>query len=82
MAETINFKADLKASSEVPPNDSKGSGFVTATYDSASKKLSYKGNYSGLTAPATAAEDFRPPVTDCDHEALRRAAEFRRTARS
>ena len=27
MAETINFKADLKASSEVPPNDSKGSGF-------------------------------------------------------
>ena len=60
MAETINFKADLKASSEIPPNDSKGSGFVTATYDSASKKLSYKGNYSGLTGPTTAAHFHGP----------------------
>jgi hypothetical protein len=59
-AETINFKADLKASSEVPPNDSKGSGFVTATYDSASKKLAYKGNYSGLTGAATAAHFHGP----------------------
>lgn len=46
MAEMANFKADLKAASEVPPNDSKGSGSVTATYDTASKKLSYKGSYS------------------------------------
>ena len=60
MAETINFKADLKASSEVPLNDSKGSGFVTATYDSASKKLAYKGNYSGLTGAATAAHFHGP----------------------
>jgi hypothetical protein len=55
MAETMNFKADLNASNEVPPNDSKGTGSVTATYDSASKKLSWKGSYSGLTGPATAA---------------------------
>ena len=49
------FKADLKASNEVPPNDSKGSGALTATYDDASKKLSWKGNVSGLSGPATAA---------------------------
>ena len=55
MAEMVNLKADLKASNEVPPNDSKGAGSVTATYDSASKKLSWKGNYSGLSGPATAA---------------------------
>jgi hypothetical protein len=54
-AETINMKADLKASNEVPPNDSKGTGAVTATYDSASKKLTWKGSYSGLSGPATAA---------------------------
>ena len=30
-AETISFKADLKASEEVPPNDSKATGTVTAT---------------------------------------------------
>ena len=60
MAEMANFKADLKAASEVPPNDSKGSGSVTATYDTASKKLSYKGSYSALTGPATAAHFHGP----------------------
>jgi hypothetical protein len=55
LAETVNLKADLKASNEVPPTDSKGSGSVTATYDTASKKLSWKGNVTGLTGPATAA---------------------------
>jgi hypothetical protein len=55
MAAMINFKADLKASTEVPPNASKGTGAVTATYDSASKKLSWKGTYKDLTGPATAA---------------------------
>jgi CHRD domain len=55
MAAMTEFKADLKASNEVPPNDSKGTGQVTATYDSASKMLSWKGTYSGLTGPATAA---------------------------
>lgn len=49
-AETVSFKADLKASEEVPPNDSKATGTVTATYDTANKKLTWKGNYSGLTA--------------------------------
>jgi len=55
MAADVNLKADLKASSEVPPTDSKGSGSLTATYDTASKKLSWKGNVSGLSGPATAA---------------------------
>lgn len=55
MAAMVNLKADLKAASEVPPTDSKGSGSVTATFDTASKKLSWKGTISGLTGPATAA---------------------------
>ena len=55
LAATVNLKADLKPSNEVPPNDSKGSGSLTATYDDASKTLSWKGNVSGLTGPATAA---------------------------
>jgi hypothetical protein len=54
-AETVNLKADLKGTNEVPPNDSKASGSVTATYDTASKKLTWKGSYSGLTGPASAA---------------------------
>jgi len=55
MAAMTKFKADLKASNEVPPNDSEGTGTVTVTYDSASKKLSWQGSYSGLTGPAFAA---------------------------
>src|SRR5437899_9411800 len=55
MAANVNLKADLKASSEVPPTDSKGNGSVTATFDTASKKLSWKGSVSGLSGPATAA---------------------------
>jgi CHRD domain len=55
MAANVNLKADLKATNEVPPVDSKGAGSVTATYDTSSKKLSWKGNVSGLSGPATAA---------------------------
>ncbi|MGB9045104.1 MAG: CHRD domain-containing protein [Pseudolabrys sp.] len=55
MAASINMKADLKGASEVPPTDSKGTGSVTATFDSASKKLSWRGTVSGLSGPATAA---------------------------
>lgn len=55
MAAMVNLKADLKATSEVPPTDSKGSGSVTATFDTASKQLSWKGTVAGLTGPATAA---------------------------
>jgi hypothetical protein len=55
MADMMKMKASMKASEEVPPNDSKGTGAVDVTYDSGSKKLSWKGTYSGLTGPATAA---------------------------
>ena len=55
MAANVNLKADLKGASEVPPTDSKGAGSVTATFDTASKKLSWKGNVTGLSGPATAA---------------------------
>lgn len=54
-AATVNLKADLKASNEVPPVDSKGNGSVTATFDTTSKQLSWKGSVTGLTGPATAA---------------------------
>jgi len=60
MADMMKMKADLKASNEVPPTQSSGTGSVDVTYDSASKKLSWKGTYSGLTGPATAAHFHGP----------------------
>ena len=51
----VALKADLKASNEVPPNESKGTGSVTATFDTDSNKLSWKGTVSGLIGTVTAA---------------------------
>ena len=59
-AQAVMYKADLKAASEVPPADSKGSGTLQATYDPASKKLSYTVNYKDLSGPATAAHFHGP----------------------
>ncbi len=60
-AETMNFKADLKGSSEVPPVNTSGTGNVTATYDTASKRLTWKGTLSSLSGNVTAAH-FHGPV--------------------
>jgi hypothetical protein len=59
-AETINYKVQLLPSSEVPPNDTKGSGTLTATYDTASKKLTWSATYSGLSGPAIMAHFHGP----------------------
>jgi hypothetical protein len=60
LAEMMSFKADLKGASEVPPTTSHGTGNLTATYDTSSKKLSWKGNLSGLSGNATAAHFHGP----------------------
>jgi len=60
LAETVALKASLVATSEVPPNDSKGTGTVTISYDTATKKLTYDGTYSGLSGPATAGHFHGP----------------------
>jgi hypothetical protein len=59
-AEMVNYKADLKASSEVPAADSKGSGTLNASYDTTTKKLTYTATYKDLTGPAAAAHFHGP----------------------
>lgn len=54
------MKATLDGKSEVPPNASAGAGTADIDYDAASKKLSWKLTYSGLTGPATAAHFHGP----------------------
>lgn len=62
-AETMTFRADLKAASEVPPTNSSGIGDLTATYNSASKTLNWRGTVSGLTGDPTAAHFHGPADT-------------------
>jgi hypothetical protein len=59
-AETVKYKATLNAASQVPPNDSKGTGALTASYDTATKKLTYEVTYKDLTGPAAAAHFHGP----------------------
>lgn len=59
-AEVIGLKANLKASDEVPPNNSSGTGTLQATYDTATKQLTYTVDYSGLTGNATMAHFHGP----------------------
>ena len=63
MAAMVNFKANMDGKSEVPPNASKGTGTVTATYDTDSKKLTWKGSYKDLTGAATAAHFHGPAAS-------------------
>jgi hypothetical protein len=55
MAQTMSFKATLSGAEEVPPLQGAAKGELTATFDQASKRLAWKGSYSGLSGPATAA---------------------------
>lgn len=59
-ASTMAFHADLTASSQVPPNDSKGAGSADVTYDPSTKTLTWTIVYSGLTGDATAGHFHGP----------------------
>jgi hypothetical protein len=54
------MRATLDGKTEVPPNASAGTGTADIDYDAASKKLSWKLTYSGLSGPATAAHFHGP----------------------
>ena len=54
------MKATLDGKSETPPNTSAGKGTADIDYDAASKKLTWKLTYSGLSGPATAAHFHGP----------------------
>src|SRR5438874_3307527 len=59
-ASAEKLKATLDAKSEVPATTSSGTGTADLDYDAASKKLSWKVTYSGLSGPATAAHFHGP----------------------
>ena len=54
------MKATLDGASEVPPVTTAGKGSADVDFDPATKKLSWKLTYSGLSGPATAAHFHGP----------------------
>ena len=51
-AEVVPLKADLKASNEVPPNDSAATGAAEASFDTETKAFSAAVTFSSLSGPA------------------------------
>lgn len=60
LADTLRFGASLSGSKEAPPNGTKGTGTLTATYDTITKKLTWSVSYKDLTGPAIAAHFHGP----------------------
>ncbi len=60
LADTVKYSADLNAATEVPPTTSAGTGKIEASYDTATKMLTWSGSYSGLTGAAIAAHFHGP----------------------
>jgi hypothetical protein len=59
-ASAEKLKATLDGKSEVPATTSSATGTADLDYDAATKKLSWKVSYSGLSGPATAAHFHGP----------------------
>ena len=50
-AELLTYSVEMRGASEVPPNDSPGMGHADVTFDTATRKLTWRVAYSGLTGP-------------------------------
>lgn len=60
LAEKMTMKVNLTGASEVPAVTSPGKGTADVSFDTATKVLTWKVNYSGLTGPATMAHFHGP----------------------
>lgn len=58
-----NYAATMDGAMEVPPKTTAGKGDVTATFDPATKVLSYTVTFSGLSGPATAGHFHGPAAS-------------------
>lgn len=69
-AEIVRFKTMLTPAQEVPPKESHGSGRAEARLDTATKTLTYKVNWKGLTGPATMAHFHGPAAAGANGPVL------------
>ena len=79
-ADMIHYQATVSPSTEVPPNGSKATGHLTATYDTSSRTLTYEVGYADLTGPATMAQFSRTGTGG--EERRRHGADHRRSRQS
>jgi hypothetical protein len=59
-AKSLTFKAEMKGSTEVPPNDSAGTGTADVKVDTGTKKITWTVTHKGLSGDPTAAHFHGP----------------------
>ena len=59
-AAPVSFEVPLTGAQEVPPVQTPGSGSAALTYDAATRALTWKVTFSGLSSPATMAHFHGP----------------------
>ena len=59
-AETVMLKSELKAANAVPPNASAATGAAEASFDTATKTLTWRITFSGLSGPPIGAHFHGP----------------------
>jgi hypothetical protein len=59
-AETLTFTTELSGSASVPPNDSGATGTAEVIFDTETKELRWRIEYSGLSGPVIAAHFHGP----------------------
>ncbi|HZY48606.1 MAG TPA: CHRD domain-containing protein [Devosia sp.] len=59
-ASEVKYHAELSGQAAVPPNDSKGTGTLDATYDTDTKMLTWTVTYQDLSGDVTAAHFHGP----------------------
>lgn len=62
LAKIIHLGATLSGRQEVPPDNSKGTGTLTGTYDTLTRKLNWSVSYSDLTGTPVAAHFHGPAL--------------------
>jgi len=59
-SDTVRFGGTLSGAQQNPPVQTAGTGTLDATFDKATRKLTWNVTYSGLSGPATAAHFHGP----------------------
>lgn len=53
LASLVKYRAELKATNVVPPNGQSARGYLSMTYDTATRRLTWSGSHSGLSSKIT-----------------------------
>jgi hypothetical protein len=50
LAASVTFRAEINGKNVVPPSNAKATGYLTATFDTLTRRLTWSGSYSGLSS--------------------------------